>query len=81
MGRTFEYTISGDPGEYIERAKRAAADAGASFTGDAADGNFSGRGVEGRYHVEGESVAVTIDKKPRMAPWGVIESLLSKFFS
>lgn len=81
MGRTFRYTVAGDPAGYIDRAKRVAADNGAQFVGDESSGTFSGRGVEGRYAVDGEDVVITIDKKPMIAPWGAVEAAMGRFFT
>ncbi|PID73914.1 MAG: hypothetical protein CSB33_01345 [Desulfobacterales bacterium] len=51
------------------------------FTSHGLDGEFSGMGVEGRYRVDGSELIVTVDKKPRLVPWQMIESRLEGFFT
>jgi hypothetical protein len=81
MQRRFSYTISGDPDQYLAKAEKSAAEAGADFSGDASSGRFSARGVHGRYSVSGKTVEVMIEKRPSLAPWGIVESALDKFFA
>lgn len=80
MAKTFDVPFSGDPVSLLQRARDVATLAGANLTGDTSHGNFSGKGVEGHYDVSGQTVHVTIDKKPLIVPDSVVEERLRKFF-
>jgi len=80
MSKSFSVPFTGDPSSLLERARKAAADNGAQVVGDTNKGTFSGRGVEGSYTVSGNIVNVTVDKKPMIIPWSLVESQLRQFF-
>lgn len=80
MPRTFEIQTTKDPDTLVREAKEVAKENDATLTGDARSGNFSGKGVEGSYEVEGRTVKVTITKKPRLVPWSIVESTIKGFF-
>jgi lipid-binding SYLF domain-containing protein len=80
MCRTFTITIPSDEPDYLENVKSSAEGMGAVFAGDETRGSFSGRGIEGEYLIEGNRLTVTIKKKPAIAPWPIIESLVRGFF-
>ncbi len=80
MSKSFSIPFIGDTTSLLERARKAAADNGAQVTGDTHKGTFSGRGVEGSYTVSGNTVNVTVDKKPMIIPWSLVESQLKQFF-
>jgi len=80
MAKTFDFSFSGDAASLLQHAKKVAAEAKATLTGDTNHGNFSGKGVEGHYEIRGNTVHVTITKKPVVVADSVIESQLAKFF-
>ena len=80
MATTFDIPFSGDSASLLQHAKKAAAEAQATLTGDTNSGKFSGKGVEGTYAVSDQTVHVTITKKPVVIADSVIESRLRKFF-
>jgi hypothetical protein len=80
MAKSFSVNFTGDATSLLERARKTAADNGAQVTGDTNKGSFSGRGVEGSYTVSGNTVNVTVDKKPMIIPWPLVESQLKQFF-
>jgi len=80
MGRSFQVPLKGDADALASRAEELARQAGAEFTGDGKAGRFAGGGVEGQYEVEGESITVTISKKPLVAPWSLVEEKVRSFF-
>jgi hypothetical protein len=80
MSKSFSVNFSGDAASLLARASKTAADNGAQVIGDAHGGTFSGRGVEGSYTVNGNTVNVTVDKKPVIIPWSLVESQLKQFF-
>jgi hypothetical protein len=78
--KTFTTTFSGSASEMVNKAKATASNAGADFNGDEESGTFSGKGVNGRYSVNGNSVEITITDKPFFAPWGMVEDKIKSFF-
>jgi len=64
----------------VSEAKKVATENGATFRGDTTSGSFSGKGVKGRYKMEGKTVKVTITDKPTLAPWSTVESRVKEFF-
>jgi len=80
MSKTFAVPFTGDISPLLERAQQAAVKNGVQFNGDKEKGSFAGRGVEGSYVVSGNTVSVTVDKKPMIAPWSLVETQLKQFF-
>jgi hypothetical protein len=80
MCRTFTVQIPPDDPQYLENVRSSAEGMGAVFEGNDLQGTFSGRGIQGEYEVQGNTVTVTIRKKPAVAPWPIIESLVRDFF-
>ena len=81
MAKSFEFPINSTPEELLTKVKKAAAEHGANFTGDARSGRFSGSGVEGEYRIEEGKAIVTVTTKPFIAPWSIVESTIRQFFS
>lgn len=81
MTKTFSAPLRRAPEELVASAREHARAAGAVFEGDAASGRFAARGVEGTYAVAEGQVQVTVTRMPLMAPWGLVENELRKFFS
>ena len=79
-GRTFSIKATKNPGTLVSEAKKVAKENGATFRGDTTSGSFSGKGVKGRYKMEGKTVKVTITDKPTLAPWSTVESKVKGFF-
>ena len=79
-GRTFSIKATKSPGTLVSEAKKVAKENDASFSGDANSGSFSGKGVKGRYKIEGETVKITITDKPTLASWSKVESKVKEFF-
>jgi hypothetical protein len=79
-GRTFSIKATKSPGTLVSEAKKVAKENNASFRGDGNSGSFSGRGVKGRYEIEGGTVKVTITDKPSLASWSTVESKVKEFF-
>ncbi len=81
MSKSFRMPLKEEPAVLVERARKLAEDSGADFSGDAASGHFGFKGVEGEYAVEGESITVTVTRKPIVAPWSLVETKVKEFFS
>jgi len=79
-GRTFSIKATKNPDTLVSEAKQVAKENNATFRGDATSGSFSGKGVEGRYKIEGGTVKVTITDKPSLASWSTVESKVKEFF-
>ena len=78
-GRTFSIKAT-NPATLVSEAKKVAKDNNATVRGDTTSGSFSGKGVEGRYKIEGGTVKVTITDKPTLASWSKVESKVKEFF-
>jgi len=81
MSRTFRFQIPGNTEEFIRKARKIARENNAVIDGDSTRGSVAGSGVEGEYRIEGDTVVLTINKKPFFAPWMLVESKLNSFFS
>ncbi len=79
-GRTFSIKATKNPGTLVSEAKKVAKENNATFRGDNTSGSFSGKGVKGRYKIEGGTVKVTITDKPTLASWSRVESKVKEFF-
>lgn len=64
----------------FERIKDLARRKGVRFTGCVASGEFSGKGIEGRYQTRGNHLEVTISKRPFYLSEKKIEERLKTFF-
>ena len=79
-GRTFSIRATKNPSTLVSEAKKVAKENDATFKGDTTSGSFSGKGVEGRYKIEGGAVKVTLTDKPTLASWSTVESKVKEFF-
>jgi uncharacterized protein (DUF697 family) len=80
MSRVIEVAFTGDSQAVVDKAKAAAQRFGASFAGDRFAGTFAGNGIEGHYRFAGQVIVVTIEKKPDIAPWSMVETAIRGFF-
>ncbi len=80
-GRTFSVTTNKDPQTLVEEARRVAEENNATFKGDTNAGSFAGKGVEGSYEVDGNTVTITVTDKPKLASWSKVESKVKEFFT
>jgi hypothetical protein len=64
----------------LSEAKKVAQQNNATLSGTTTSGSFSGKGVKGRYKIEGNRVQVTITDKPTLASWSTVESKVKEFF-
>ena len=69
------YTITND--KFLEAKKMITLNGGIFYQ----NGSFEVRGVEGKYHFDGNTLDVVITDKPWLASWGMIESKLDEFFN
>jgi hypothetical protein len=81
MSKRIEVKLNKPADQLITQAKAGAEKNGVEFSGDASTGNFSGKGIEGSYQIEGETLIIEITKKPMIMPWAVIETAVTKFFA
>ncbi len=80
MSKQFSVKIKGDAHAVITKAKVSAKKNNVLFTGDEREGQFSGMGVEGKYGIQGDDLTITIEKKPLLITWSLLESKLRDFF-
>ena len=76
--QTYSFTISGDPEKKFREVQRLAKEKGVILTGDSTSAAFSGL-VSGSYSRSGNTVTVTITRKPMIVSWSKVESLLREF--
>lgn len=81
MSKAFEYRLKGDVADTINKAILVARENGVAMSGDVQTGQFTGHGIVGQYQVLEDKLAVTIEKKPLVMPWSLIETTLNKFFA
>ena len=79
--KTFRVQTQKDPDTLVKEARQVAKENDTTFEGDISSGSFSGKGVEGNYQIEGQTVEVTITDKPTLAPWSKVESKVKEFFA
>lgn len=80
MAKTFTIEVKGDPKALVRKAENTARANGASLSGDEHSGRFSGGGVEGRYERSGTQLTITIESKPFLVSWSLVESRIRGFF-
>lgn len=80
MSRVIEVSFVGDPQAVVDKARAAAQRHGAEFAGDRFAGTFSGNGIDGHYRISEQVVVVTIENKPDIAPWSMVETAIRGFF-
>ena len=78
--KTFRVQTQKDPDTLVKEARQVAKENDATFEGDTSSGSFSGKGVEGNYQIEDQTVEITITDKPTLAPWSKVESKVKEFF-
>ncbi|QSA97686.1 hypothetical protein [Methylococcus sp. EFPC2] len=69
------------PEHLVGKARNQAGQNGLNFTGDVNTGHFHGRGLEGRYHIHGDHLRITILRKPLILPWSLVETTIHQFFA
>ena len=64
----------------MEKAQTALQKYGGTLKGDDTAGHYTSNGVEGSYTVDGNKITIKVDKKPFIAPEGLVRSTVEKFF-
>jgi hypothetical protein len=82
MSHAFTVPLKGrSSSELVAKAKEAAVESGAVFTGDEHTGTFSGNDVVATYEIRPEDVLITLTKKPLIVPWSFVEARIREFFA
>ena len=81
MTKKFSIKLTDDPHAVFVKFKTTAEKNGVGLSGDHRLGHFSGRGIEGRYDLSGDVLHITIEKKPMLFGWSLIEAKVRDFFS
>lgn len=81
MPHTFTVLLKGrSPSELVAKARKAAVESGAVFSGDERAGTFTGNGVVANYELRPHEVLITLTDKPLIAPWSFVEARIREFF-
>jgi hypothetical protein len=81
MAKEFKIQLQYPADQIINKINNAATKHGIDFEGNEHSGNFSGKGVNGSYKTLGQQMIITIDKKPAIIPWTVVEEMIVSFFN
>lgn len=73
--------FGGDPYKKLQRLVNGAAQMGVTFNGDVESGSFSGRGLSGHYHREGEVFVVTIESVPFLMSYDGVAARIQGFLN
>lgn len=79
MAKTFTYTITEDPQQLISKVKQIASQKGINVAGDHQQGSLSGKGVDANYLLEDATLTITVQKKPMIVPWTMVEKMVANF--
>lgn len=80
MSKQFSIKMTRDAHEVVAKFKSAAEKNDVRFKGDDRNGRFSGKGIEGHYAISGDVLTITIEKKPMLVGWSLIETKVLDFF-
>lgn len=86
MAKEYTFKFKSEPEAVISKYKELAKKNNVDFSGDATGGKFSVMGVEGQYAIQAvpaqeNLLTITIDKKPMLIPWGLVDKTINEFFA
>jgi hypothetical protein len=89
LTRQYEITAKGDPAAKLEQFKELAKKADMYFRGDTHKGEFNGGPMvlgfhivfKGNYVVENKKITITIEEKPALVSWELVEKTIKEFFA
>jgi hypothetical protein len=81
MSKVVQVKLNQSAEEFVAKAKEAARDKGIHLIGDEEKGQFAGNGIEGHYHISGDTLSIRISKKPFIVPWNLIEAAVRNYFA
>ena len=79
MAKTFSFTVTEDPQQLITKVKQIASTKGIDVSGDHQQGTLSGQGVNADYRLQDSILTITVQKKPLIVPWTMVEKMVAKF--
>ncbi len=79
MAKTFSYAITEDPQQLITKVKQIASEKGIDVSGDHQQGSLSGQGVNADYLLQDSILTITVQKKPLIVPWSMVEKMVTNF--
>jgi hypothetical protein len=79
MAKTFTYTVTEDPQQLIGKVKLIASEKGIDVSGDHQQGSLSGKGVSADYLLKDSTLTITVQKKPMIVPWVMVEKMVDNF--
>jgi hypothetical protein len=65
----------------LRKAKAEIEKRGGRFEGDDSAGHYQGNGFAGSFRVRGNTITISIDKKPLLIPEALIRGVVRDFFS
>ncbi len=80
MTKKFSITLTRDPHDVFTQFKAYAAKNGVEVRGDHIAGQFNGKGIQGNFSLTGGTLNITIEKKPIILSWSLIENKVREFF-
>ena len=80
MPHKFSFQVT-NVDQSLAKVKSEMLKAGHKFNGDSSKGEFAGGGVEGEYSIDGNTVTVSVTKKPFVAPKSLIEKKIKEYFA
>lgn len=81
MAHSFTIKLTGkDLVNEVAKIKSGLITGGGKFEGDICSGKFSGSGVSGYYITTGDTIEITITKKPFIAPMSLVENKIRSYF-
>ena len=79
--KKFSIKLNLHPHEVFAKSKANADNNGVTLKGDHQIGQFSGKGIEGTYELNGDILTITIVEKPFFYSWSLIETKVRELFS
>ena len=80
MAFSFEIPKPQNIKKALVSARQKIMNSGGMFSGDENSGRFSGRGVNGIYHVGESAVKITVTKKPPLYPESSVKNAIEDYF-
>ncbi|HFD11944.1 MAG TPA: hypothetical protein ENJ32_05705 [Crenotrichaceae bacterium] len=79
MAKSFTYTINENPQEILNKVRLIASEKGIDVSGDHQKGQLSGQGINADYVMQDSTLTITVQKKPMIVPWSMVEKMVAKF--
>jgi hypothetical protein len=81
MAFSFDVEVDQDISTILREVEQKIKDAGGRFDGNEQNGTFSGKGVRGKYSINGQKIRITITDKPWIASENLVKSKITDYFT